>query len=200
MLPALEFIEDFSLPSAVGTSTARNLKIFGNFSEENPYCARETDAYPVCGHPNFVSPAEMNEGFRRQTGPKPRPLKGHGELILLVDDEASVLRVTAMVLHQQNYSVLCADNGSKALDLFTQHSDSIKAVLTDINLPIIDGVALIRAIKEIKPDMVCIASSGQSDDLHTGELQRLGVTNLLTKPYDKTCLLTTLRNALENSV
>ena len=123
-------------------------------------------------------------------------LRGNGELVLLVDDEPSVLRVTAMVLDKQNYRVLCASDGSEALAVFGQQMDSIQAVLTGVNLPSMDGIALIRAIKEIKPDMVLIASAGQGDELHLRELQELRVTNLLTKPYDTGNLLMTLRDAL----
>jgi CheY-like chemotaxis protein len=127
-------------------------------------------------------------------------LKGNGELILLVDDEAAILRVTAMVLDKQNYRVLCATNGSEALAVFAQQMDSIQAVLTDINLPVLDGAGLIRAIKEIKPNVAFIASTGQGDDLRLRELRDLGVTNLLTKPYDVPKLLKTVHDALENSV
>ena len=124
-------------------------------------------------------------------------MKGNGELILLVDDEPSILRVTAMILDKQNYRVLCASDGSEALAVFAQQMDSIQAVLTDINLPSMDGVALIRAIKRVKPDMVFIASAGQGDELRLRELQELRVTNLLTKPYDTGNLLMTLREALQ---
>jgi CheY-like chemotaxis protein len=139
----------------------------------------------------------MKDRVHPESETLPDSLKGKGELILLVDDEAAILRVTAMVLDKHNYRVLCAGNGSEALAVFAQQMDSVKAVLTDINLSLMDGTALIRAIKEIKPNMVFIASTGQSEQLRLRELQELGVTNLLTKPYDRGSLLMTLRCALE---
>ena len=142
----------------------------------------------------------MGDSTGRESEAPAESLKGNGELILLVDDEPGILRVTAMVLDKQNYRVLCASDGSEALAIFVQQMDSIKLVLTDINLPSMDGIALIRAIKEMKTEMVFIASTGQGDELHLRELRELGVTNLLTKPYDIAHLLMTLRDALETRV
>jgi CheY-like chemotaxis protein len=142
----------------------------------------------------------MSDSTSRESEALAESLKGNGELILLVDDEPSILRVTAMVLDKQNYRVLCATNGSEALAVFALQMDSVKAVLTDIMLPSMDGIELIRAIKEMKPEMVFIASTGRSEQLRLRELQELGVTNLLTKPYDRGSLLMTLRDALESSV
>ena len=142
----------------------------------------------------------MNGLTGRKSEASAESLKGHGELILLVDDEPVILRVTAMVLDKQNYRVLCATDGPEALAVFAQQMDSITVVLTDINLPSMDGIALIRAIKEMKPEMVFITSTGQSDELRLGELQKLGVRNFLTKPYDASNLIRAVREALEGSV
>jgi DNA-binding NtrC family response regulator len=139
----------------------------------------------------------MNGLTGRKSETSAESLKGNGELILLVDDDPSILRVTAMVLDKQNYRVLCASDGCEAVAVFAQQMDSVKAVLTDIMLPSMDGIALVRAIKEIKPDMVFIASTGQRDQARLKELVKLGITNFLTKPYDIPELLGTVRDALE---
>jgi two-component system, response regulator YesN len=74
--------------------------------------------------------------------------------------------------------------------------NAINIVLMDISLPLMDGLTLIRSLKKIKPSVPFIASTGQSQHVHAQELQKLGVTNLLTKPYDSQKLLETLRQAL----
>src|SRR6266852_3074902 len=91
----------------------------------------------------FVPPPKTNGSPRRESETPAESLKGNGELILVVDDEPSILRVTAMVLDKQNYRVLCATNGSEALAVFALQMDSVKAVLTDIMLPSMDGIALV---------------------------------------------------------
>ncbi len=118
--------------------------------------------------------------------------KGNGELILLVEDEASIRRVTRMVLEKNNYRVLEANDGTEALAIFAQKMDAINAVFTDMMLPYMDGVALIRALKRMKTDIVFIASTGQGEEPRVTELQELGVTNFLAKPYDSGKLLSTM--------
>jgi PAS domain S-box-containing protein len=125
-------------------------------------------------------------------------LQGNGELVLVVDDEQNILSVTQMILENKGYRVIIAHDGPEAVASFAQEKDSIRVVLTDMSLPYMDGVALIRSLKKIKPDMAFIASSGQGASLHGPELEKLGVKNLLTKPYDTQKLLETLRHALDS--
>jgi two-component system, cell cycle sensor histidine kinase and response regulator CckA len=126
----------------------------------------------------------------------PRVIKGNGELVLLVDDETNIRRVAKMTLEKHNYRVLEANDGPEALAIFAQEMNSVSAVLTDLRMPYIDGIALIRALKKMKPDMIFIASTGQEDEPRLAELQELGVVNFLSKPYDTRKLLTVLETAV----
>jgi signal transduction histidine kinase len=130
----------------------------------------------------------------------PRLIEGNGELVLLVDDEINICRVTKMALEKHNYRVLEANDSPEALAIFAQQMDSVSVILTDIMMPYIDGVALIRALKKMKPDMIFIASTGQDGQPRLAELQELGVMNFLSKPYDTTKLLTVLKEAISNQV
>jgi two-component system, cell cycle sensor histidine kinase and response regulator CckA len=126
----------------------------------------------------------------------PRAIKGNGELVLLVDDETNIRRVAKMTLEKHNYRVLEANDGPEALAIFAQEMDSVSVVLTDMRMPYIDGIALIRALKKMKPDMIFIGSTGQEDEPRLAELQELGVVNFLSKPYDTRKLLTVLESAV----
>jgi DNA-binding NtrC family response regulator len=117
----------------------------------------------------------------------------------VVDDEAGILRITKMILEKHNYRVLEANDGSEALAAFAQQMGSIDAILTDIMMPYVDGVALIRAIKKMKPEMVFIASTGQGEANRVSELQALGVSNFLGKPYDAHTLLKTVGDTLSSA-
>ncbi len=75
---------------------------------------------------------------------------------------------------------------------------AIQVVLTDIVLPYMDGVSLIRAFKKMEPDMLFVASSGYGEPAHLAELQTLNVTHFLNKPYDRQQLLKTLHHVLEH--
>jgi PAS domain S-box-containing protein len=141
-------------------------------------------------------PAKMDYEVRYEADVPLESLKGNGELILVVDDEENIVRVTQMILEKQNYRVVRANDAPDALAIFAKQMDAIKAVLTDIMLPHMDGVALIRAMKKMKSELAFIAATGQGEHVRDSELQSLGVTNLLHKPYDTHELLKTLRDAL----
>ena len=127
------------------------------------------------------------------------PIQGNGELILVVDDEPNILGITKMIFEKHNYRVLSANDGPEALALFAQQIGSIGGVLTDIAMPYMDGVMLVRALRKMKSDIPIIASTGQGDQSGTAELQSLGVKNFLTKPYDTEKLLATVRETLQGS-
>ena len=101
-----------------------------------------------------------------------------------------------MILENKGYRVIAAHDGPEAVAIFAREMNAISVVLTDMSLPFMNGVALIRSLQKIKPSMPFIASTGQSEHAHAQELEKLGVKNLLTKPYDTQKLLETLRNAL----
>jgi CheY-like chemotaxis protein len=125
------------------------------------------------------------------------PIQGSGELILVVDDEPNILGITKMILEKHNYKVLPANDGPEALAIFAQQMPSIRAVLTDISMPYMDGAALARALRKMKPDLPVIASTGQGEPLGAAEFQALGVKNFLTKPYNTAELLATVHETLQ---
>ena len=141
-------------------------------------------------------PAQMMDEQASASQRSTEALKGNDELILVVDDEESILRVTKMILENKGYRILTAHDGPEAVAIFAREMNAISVVLTDMALPFMDGLTLIRSLKKIKPSVPMIASTGQSQHVHAQELEKLGVTNLLTKPYDTQKLLETLRQAL----
>lgn len=123
---------------------------------------------------------------------------GHGELILVVDDEEVISEVTRAMLEQYGYRALTAPDGTAALTVFVQHSKEIKAVLTDIDMPFMDGTALAHALRKMSPQTPVIAASGsQAESSREADLKELGVRTFLRKPYTTGKLLTVLRAVLD---
>jgi two-component system cell cycle sensor histidine kinase/response regulator CckA len=143
----------------------------------------------------ILLPADQSGEIVRPPAVSFEPLSGGGELLLIVDDEPGMLQITRMILEKHNYRVLWANDGLEALAIIAQEKDPIEMVLTDIAMPYMDGLALIRAIKKMRPGMTFIASTGQ-EETHSAQLQALGVPSFLAKPYDTPTLLTTVRDAL----
>jgi two-component system, cell cycle sensor histidine kinase and response regulator CckA len=119
--------------------------------------------------------------------------RGHGELVLVVDDEADILRVTRAMLEGHGYRVLTAGDGTQALTELSQHLAEVRLVVTDILMPFMDGVQLLHALRRMAPELKVIASSGalgmpgQKD--RTDEVKALGVKHILHKPYSVEQLL-----------
>ena len=85
-------------------------------------------------------------------------------VILLVDDEQSVLSVTSTVLRQEGHEVLTASNGLEALAVFLAHAETIGLVLTDLKMPEMDGYELVGRIRETKADAKIVCMSGYLED------------------------------------
>ena len=141
-------------------------------------------------------PAQPTEQTAIQSDMSFESLKGNGESILVVDDDPAVLALTKVLLEKHNYLVVTANDAPEALALFAQQMASMTALLTDIMMPYMDGIALIRAVQRMKPRLKFIASTGQGEETRAAELQSLGVTNFLTKPYDTEKLLKAVHEAL----
>ena len=134
---------------------------------------------------------DIPRAVARPTGP---PL-GHGERVLLVDDEQAVLEITRAILIKYGYEVFSASDGSEALTLFAQHKDEIDLVLTDFMMPFLDGPATIRALQNIDPDMRIITASGLQENEAVS--QQFRHVTFLAKPFTPEKLLTTIAAALK---
>jgi signal transduction histidine kinase/FixJ family two-component response regulator len=115
------------------------------------------------------------------------------ETILLVDDEAGIRRVLSVLLADMGYEVLTADDGRAALELFRRHLPPI--VVTDIKMPGMDGLALLRAIKEEAPDTEVIMITGHGDMELAVESLKLDAADFITKPIANDALEVALQRA-----
>ncbi|HUB67543.1 MAG TPA: PAS domain S-box protein [Candidatus Methylacidiphilales bacterium] len=122
--------------------------------------------------------------------------RGNGETILLVDDENSILAITSQALAAFGYNVKTASNGAQAVAIYTECQTKIAAIITDMAMPIMDGVSAIHAIKKINPDAKIIAASGLHDESSTAKAAAAGVKFFLHKPCATETLLKTLREIL----
>jgi PAS domain S-box-containing protein len=130
----------------------------------------------------------------RQT-PPPAPL-GRGELVLVVDDEPAICETTRELLELHQYRVLTAVDGRQAMDVFLKEREHVRLVLTDVMMPVMGGVALVRALRALEPDLKVIAASGMDHDGKRTELAALGVSEILMKPLAPAQLLGAIRRQL----
>ncbi|MBG1241300.1 hybrid sensor histidine kinase/response regulator [Nostoc sp. NZL] len=118
---------------------------------------------------------------------------GHGELILVVDDEDSIREVTQTWLEKNAYKVLLASDGIEAIALYTKHQQEISVVLVDMMMPSMDGPTTINVLKKINPDIKIIGVSGLASNHEMIRILGNNVKLLLSKPYTSSDLLRNLQ-------
>src|SRR5471030_1997535 len=110
---------------------------------------------------NVYLPAmELSTEARKEQSDQASLPRGNGEMILVVDDETSVLTITSQTLQAFGYRVLTATDGADAVGVFIENKDEIDVVLTDMMMPLMAGADTIQALKRIKPGIKIIAASG----------------------------------------
>ena len=110
------------------------------------------------------------------------PPRGHG-LILLVEDEEAIRALASMVLVQLGYEVILASCGRKGIELYTKERDRIRAVVLDMAMPDMDGLAVLRELKRITPEVKVAIATGYIPDEIRADLQAAGVAAIIQKPY-----------------
>ncbi len=115
------------------------------------------------------------------------------EKILLVDDEEGIRKVLGISLMDIGYQVFTAKNGKEALAVFREHSPPI--VLTDIKMPLMDGIDLLQQIKAESPDTEVIMLTGHGDMDLAIKCLKLEATDFITKPINDDVLDIALKRA-----
>jgi PAS domain S-box-containing protein len=122
--------------------------------------------------------------------------RGNGELVLVIDDEAAIREITVETLEAYGYRALSARDGAEGVAVYAEHKQEIRAVITDIMMPIMDGTATVLALKRINPHVRIIAASGMIVRGEESPPSDSDVYAFLTKPYTAEVLLKTLAAAL----
>jgi DNA-binding response OmpR family regulator len=88
---------------------------------------------------------------------------GDKTIVLVVDDEPMILRTASAALAGIGLRVIVAEDGHAGWEAFTKFQDEICLVLTDIVMPVVNGLVLAERIREVKPDIKILLMSGYSD-------------------------------------
>jgi two-component system cell cycle sensor histidine kinase/response regulator CckA len=127
-----------------------------------------------------------------------KKVRGGAERILLVEDEEPLRELVRCVLESYGYHVTDAPSGLRALDVWKEHEQHFDLLLTDIVMP--DGVTgrdLADALKQQKPELRVLFSSGYSSDIIGKDFVLADGVNFLQKPYNPQTLAETVRDCLD---
>jgi signal transduction histidine kinase/ActR/RegA family two-component response regulator len=126
-----------------------------------------------------------------------RPLpRGHGERVLLIEDEPGVLAFVSAALRQHGYQVLTADCGTSARQVFARECDTLDLVMSDVILPDTTGVELLEEFFLVRPALRALLSSGYSEKQALLDLVEKRGLHFLHKPYTLIQLLESVHKAL----
>ncbi|MEE8435682.1 MAG: sigma-54 dependent transcriptional regulator [bacterium] len=122
------------------------------------------------------------------------------QTILVVDDEKAIRNGLKDLLEDEGYQVMLATSGEECLSLFFGDNESVvSAVLLDIWLPKIDGIEVLRNLKQLHPHLPVIMISGHANIETAVTATKSGAYHFVEKPFSEETLLLTLNNALHQS-
>ncbi|MGE3510313.1 MAG: sigma-54-dependent transcriptional regulator [Vicinamibacterales bacterium] len=116
--------------------------------------------------------------------------------VLVVDDERSMRELLAIVLRREGYEVVVAENGRSALDVIER--EPIDLLISDIKMPDMSGVDVLRAAKKADQDVLAIMVTAFASTDTAVEAMRLGACDYLSKPFDVDLLKMKVREKIEN--
>jgi two-component system, cell cycle sensor histidine kinase and response regulator CckA len=114
--------------------------------------------------------------------------QGAAGTYLVVDDEDTMRDVLILTLQAGGYDCIAAANGMEALAVFERETE-IAGVITDLRMPYMDGVTLIRCLRELQPGLPIVVVSGQVTAENRKEIEECGDIPILMKPFTVAQLL-----------
>jgi two-component system cell cycle sensor histidine kinase/response regulator CckA len=139
-------------------------------------------------------PASQQEVPERQT--TSGRLERGQETLLLVDDEAMVLKVSQELLEMLGYTVIPARGGREALELYRAQRDEIDMVIIDLIMPDMGGGETYDQLRELNPHVKVLLSSGYSINGQASEILKRGCDGFIQKPFEARELSQMIRDIL----
>lgn len=115
--------------------------------------------------------------------------------ILIVDDEEALCKAAEKILIKEGYRVTCLHTAKEGLSKF--ESDSVDLLITDLMLPDLDGIAVLKRAKELRPTVEVILITGHATVERAVEAMRLGAYEFIEKPLDRNALVKAVAKAVE---
>ena len=103
--------------------------------------------------------------------------------VLLVDDEADLRKIGAILLESMGLSVITASNGLEALEIYRERGNSIDLILLDMIMPVMGGAETYNELRKVAPTLPIVICSGFVIDEFSGNSQNDKYTGVIQKPY-----------------
>ena len=119
--------------------------------------------------------------------------------ILIADDEEAIRSLIARALRQDGHEVVTATDGAHALDVLGQERGAFELLLTDIRMPVMDGIALAHAAARAHPAVTILLMTGYADQRERAHGLDALIHDVITKPFSLGVMRTAVNEALSAS-
>jgi len=152
------------------------------------YLAKKSGRNQYCVASDVISvaeeePVDFSEYNSRTLAQYQNSQLGKGK-ILVVDDDLPIVSLLTRILEVSGYEVEYTTSSTKAMDIIRSKPDLFDVILTDINMPRMDGIQLLKSIRDTDPNIVGIIITGFASTQNTINALRAGAYNLIQKPFD----------------
>lgn len=118
--------------------------------------------------------------------------------VLVADDERFILQSLEFILEAENYNVTTVENGREALELLMDSENSFDILITDVQMPGLNGLELVTELEERGISIPVIIISGYTDHRIITSLKRKGYDNILNKPFDDLDLIKKMKRIINS--
>ncbi len=140
-------------------------------------------------------PASATATATHEPTEAPEEWRGHGE-VLLIDDDEAVRKVGKRLLERLGFDVVAADSGRRGVELFAERSDSVRVILLDMTMPDMEGKQVLRLLRGVHPTVPVVLTSGYDERQVTGAFGAGELSGFIQKPLDLRNLRDGMRSAL----
>lgn len=116
--------------------------------------------------------------------------------ILIAEDEEGIRSLVARALSQDGHAVVTANDGAEALDVLTREQGAFELLLTDIRMPIMDGIALALAAARDHPNVAILLMTGFADQRERASGLDALIHDVIAKPFSLATIRTAVRDAI----
>lgn len=191
--------EAFFTTKATGKGTGLGLStVRGIVASHHGFITLDTQVGQGTTFRVYLPAVDTDESTPRTGSPFAVP-EGNGQQILVVEDDDAMRYITAEILSVHGFRVVTASDGVEAIGVFNVRPEEFALVVTDVDMPRLGGVALVEALRRIRPDIPMLAMSGltrdESAEADVNQIQQL-VPDFLVKPFKQEALLAAVHHLL----
>jgi len=103
---------------------------------------------------------------------------------LFVEDEKDLMDIISETLQKLGVDFLTANNGEEGLAILKEHANDIDIIVTDISMPVMNGLEMIKEVKSLYPNLEIIIMTAHTESKYMIEAKEYGVNDYLLKPFD----------------